>query len=128
MAIAQTALAPSGKVFVHGEIWDAVATTTVPAGERVIVNNVDGLQLESRSGAGNGRKAITTKDTKLHEGNPARRLVLRVSFVNLACPERSRRVPFVVNGCIFPINSGNSRSCTIGAVQSAYTCIFRGSS
>src|ERR1700688_1557809 len=35
VAIAQTPLAPSGKVFVHGEIWDAVATTNVPAGERV---------------------------------------------------------------------------------------------
>jgi membrane-bound serine protease (ClpP class) len=46
VAIAQTPLAPSGKVFVHGEIWDAVATTNVPAGERVVVHNVDGLQLK----------------------------------------------------------------------------------
>jgi len=46
VAIAQTALAPSGKVFVHGEIWDAVATTNVPAGERVVVHKVDGLQLK----------------------------------------------------------------------------------
>src|SRR3954447_5543298 len=46
VAIAQTPLAPSGKVFVHGEIWDAVATTNVSAGERVVVHNVDGLQLK----------------------------------------------------------------------------------
>jgi membrane-bound serine protease (ClpP class) len=46
VAIAQTPLAPSGKVFVHGEIWDAVATTNVPAGERVVVHKVDGLQLK----------------------------------------------------------------------------------
>jgi membrane-bound serine protease (ClpP class) len=46
VAIAQTPLAPSGKVFVHGEIWDAVSTTNVPAGERVVVHNVDGLQLK----------------------------------------------------------------------------------
>src|SRR5205814_7997968 len=30
--IAQTLLAPAGKVFVHGEIWDAVASTNIPAG------------------------------------------------------------------------------------------------
>lgn len=46
VAIAQTPLAPSGKVFVHGEIWDAVATANVPAGDRVVVNKVDGLQLQ----------------------------------------------------------------------------------
>jgi len=46
VAIAQTPLAPSGKVFVHGEIWDAVATTNIPAGHRVIVHKVDGLQLK----------------------------------------------------------------------------------
>jgi len=46
IGIAQTQLAPAGKVFIHGEIWDAVATTDVPAGEKVIVQNVDGLQLK----------------------------------------------------------------------------------
>jgi len=46
VAIAQTPLAPSGKVFVHGEIWDAIATTNIPAGERVVVHQVDGLQLK----------------------------------------------------------------------------------
>jgi membrane-bound serine protease (ClpP class) len=46
VAVAQTALAPAGKVFIHGEIWDAVASTTVPAGSTVIVAKVDGLQLQ----------------------------------------------------------------------------------
>jgi membrane-bound serine protease (ClpP class) len=46
VAIHQTPLAPSGKVFVHGEIWDAVATENVPAGEKVVVHDVDGLQLK----------------------------------------------------------------------------------
>jgi membrane-bound serine protease (ClpP class) len=43
---AQTVLAPRGKVFVHGEIWDAVATTAVPAGDKIVVQKVDGLQLK----------------------------------------------------------------------------------
>jgi membrane-bound serine protease (ClpP class) len=45
VAVAQTALTPTGKVFVHGELWDAVASANVPAGEKVLVQNVDGLQL-----------------------------------------------------------------------------------
>jgi len=43
---AQTALSPQGKVFVHGELWDAVAGTYVAAGQRVVVRRVEGLQLE----------------------------------------------------------------------------------
>jgi membrane-bound serine protease (ClpP class) len=42
---AQTALAPAGKVFVHGEIWDAIASIEVPAGEKVVVERVDGFRL-----------------------------------------------------------------------------------
>ena len=45
VAITQTALTPAGKVFVHGELWDAVATGSVPAGEKVVVQKVDGLKL-----------------------------------------------------------------------------------
>ncbi|HEY7098369.1 MAG TPA: nodulation protein NfeD [Terriglobales bacterium] len=44
--IAQTALLPQGKVFVHGELWDAIASTNVPAGQGIVVRKVDGLQLE----------------------------------------------------------------------------------
>src|SRR5215467_3857163 len=44
--VARTALAPHGKVFVHGEIWDAVATTPLAAGLPVVVRGVDGLTLQ----------------------------------------------------------------------------------
>jgi membrane-bound serine protease (ClpP class) len=43
--IVQTALSPRGKVFVHGELWDAVSSTDVAAGESVVVRRVDGLLL-----------------------------------------------------------------------------------
>jgi len=43
---AQSALSPQGKVFVHGELWDAIASANVPAGQSVIVRRVDGLQLQ----------------------------------------------------------------------------------
>lgn len=40
-----TALEPEGKVFVHGEYWDATALRPVPAGGRVRVTAVDRLKL-----------------------------------------------------------------------------------
>lgn len=43
---AQGVLAPLGKVFVHGEIWNAVSSSPIPAGSKVVVQKVDGLQLE----------------------------------------------------------------------------------
>src|SRR5882724_4989588 len=43
--IAQTALSPQGKVFVHGELWDAVSSAEVAAGQSVVVQRVDGLRL-----------------------------------------------------------------------------------
>lgn len=44
--VAQTALSPQGKVFVHGELWDAIASTPLAVGELVRINKVDGLMLE----------------------------------------------------------------------------------
>lgn len=44
--VAQTALSPQGKVFVHGELWDAVASSTLPVGQLVVVRSVDGLILQ----------------------------------------------------------------------------------
>jgi membrane-bound serine protease (ClpP class) len=44
--VAQTALSPRGKVFVHGEIWDAVASSDVNVGQSVVVRRVDGLLLQ----------------------------------------------------------------------------------
>jgi membrane-bound serine protease (ClpP class) len=45
IGIAETALSPSGKVFLHGELWDAVSTLSVPAGERIVVRGIDALTL-----------------------------------------------------------------------------------
>jgi len=44
--VAHSALAPEGKVFVHGELWDAVSSSPVVAGQAVIVRKVDGLRLQ----------------------------------------------------------------------------------
>jgi len=44
--VAQTALSPQGKVFVHGELWDAVASSPLPIGQLVVVRRVDGLILQ----------------------------------------------------------------------------------
>jgi membrane-bound serine protease (ClpP class) len=44
--IVQTALSPRGKIFVHGELWDAVSSFDVSAGQSVVVRRVDGLLLQ----------------------------------------------------------------------------------
>jgi membrane-bound serine protease (ClpP class) len=44
--IAQTSLSPRGKIFVHGELWDAVSSSNVSAGQTVVVRRVDGLLLQ----------------------------------------------------------------------------------
>ena len=43
--IARTPLNPKGKIFVHGEYWDAVSSIAVSEGTRVRVLSVDGLRL-----------------------------------------------------------------------------------
>ena len=45
LGAAITELQPEGKVFVHGEYWDAVATLPLPAGARVRVKAIDKLKL-----------------------------------------------------------------------------------
>jgi len=45
IGIARTALDPEGKVFVHGEIWNAIAANPIASGTRVRVARVDGLHL-----------------------------------------------------------------------------------
>ena len=57
---AQGVLAPLGKVFVHGEIWDAVSSSPIPAGSKVVVQKVEGLQLEVA--------AVNTPDGKVATG------------------------------------------------------------
>ncbi len=44
--VTRTALSPQGKVFVHGELWDAVSSSEIPAGQPVVVRRVDGLLLQ----------------------------------------------------------------------------------
>jgi membrane-bound serine protease (ClpP class) len=43
--VAQTTLSPRGKIFVHGELWDAVSSAEVSIGQSVVVRRVDGLVL-----------------------------------------------------------------------------------
>ena len=45
IGVAETMLAPNGKVFVHGELWDAVSAAPIPAGKHVVVRQVEGLTL-----------------------------------------------------------------------------------
>jgi len=44
--LAQTALCPRGKVFVHGELWDAVSSADLSAGQSVVVRRMDGFLLQ----------------------------------------------------------------------------------
>lgn len=46
--VARSPLAPSGKVFVHGELWDATSREPIAPGEPVEVVAVQGLKLEVR--------------------------------------------------------------------------------
>jgi len=58
VGVARTALAPAGKVFLDGELWDAVSAINVPLGEHIVVRQIDGLTLrvdpvvENRSAIG----------------------------------------------------------------------------
>jgi membrane-bound serine protease (ClpP class) len=45
IGVARTPLHPEGKVFVHGELWDAVSSASVAAGDRVQVRSIEGLVL-----------------------------------------------------------------------------------
>src|SRR5678810_675903 len=41
--VVQAPLAPQGKVFVHGELWDAISSSPLAVGQLVVVRRVDGL-------------------------------------------------------------------------------------
>jgi membrane-bound serine protease (ClpP class) len=45
IGLAQSALSPQGKVFIHGELWDAISSANLPAGRPVVVRQVEGLRL-----------------------------------------------------------------------------------
>ena len=48
---AETAISPQGKVFVHGELWDAFSSVPIPAGAAVRVKSLigTGMMLEVES-------------------------------------------------------------------------------
>ncbi len=46
--VARSAIAPRGKVFLHGEIWNAVADQPIPAESEVEVVAVEGMRLKVR--------------------------------------------------------------------------------
>jgi membrane-bound serine protease (ClpP class) len=55
IGVAKTPLAPAGKVFVHGEWWNAESSAPVPEGAKVRVVAVEGLKLRvapAEDGAG----------------------------------------------------------------------------
>jgi membrane-bound serine protease (ClpP class) len=45
IGLAHSALSPQGKVFIHGELWDAISSANLPPGQPVVVRHVKGLQL-----------------------------------------------------------------------------------
>jgi membrane-bound serine protease (ClpP class) len=46
LGVARTDLAPTGKVFIHGELWDAHSTKPLPAGSPIRVIAIRQLELE----------------------------------------------------------------------------------
>ena len=52
VGVARSDIAPSGKVFLHGELWDARAEDPVEAGERVVVIGVEGMVVKVRKEGG----------------------------------------------------------------------------
>jgi membrane-bound serine protease (ClpP class) len=61
IGLTQSALSPQGKVFIHGELWDAVSSANLPAGQPVIVRQVKGLQLSVDPAPGGQRSFQTTQ-------------------------------------------------------------------
>jgi len=44
--VAQTPLSPCGKIFVHGELWDAISSSNLQIGQSVVVRQINGLVLQ----------------------------------------------------------------------------------
>ncbi len=45
IGLAKTNLSPDGKIFVHGELWNAVSADSVSAGQEIEVTKIEGLTL-----------------------------------------------------------------------------------
>jgi membrane-bound serine protease (ClpP class) len=64
IGLTQSALSPQGKVFIHGELWDAVSSSAVPSGQPVVVRQVDGLRLRvDPAPSGQKTQAATLEQT-----------------------------------------------------------------
>jgi membrane-bound serine protease (ClpP class) len=61
IGLTQSALSPQGKVFIHGELWDAISSANVPAGQPVVVRQVKGLQLSVDPAPNTQRNLQTTQ-------------------------------------------------------------------
>jgi membrane-bound serine protease (ClpP class) len=48
IGVARTELNPEGKVFVHGELWDAHSSSPISSGDSVVVERVSGMLLDVR--------------------------------------------------------------------------------
>jgi membrane-bound serine protease (ClpP class) len=46
LGVSQTPLSPQGKVFVHGELWNAISSQNLESGKPVVVQAVEGLELK----------------------------------------------------------------------------------
>jgi membrane-bound serine protease (ClpP class) len=55
---AQTELNPQGKIYIHGEIWNAVSDKTIPRGAQVRVVAVEGLRLRVEPAADAARAPV----------------------------------------------------------------------
>ena len=62
IGVARTPLAPQGKVFVHGELWDAVSSAAVEIGEEVRVRAVKQFLLEVDPVRARAPQPLATKD------------------------------------------------------------------
>jgi membrane-bound serine protease (ClpP class) len=58
IGVARAALTPAGKVFVHGELWDAIASTMVDVGQPVVIRKVQDFTLYVEPAPGAVPKAI----------------------------------------------------------------------
>lgn len=45
IGLTKTNLTPRGKIFIHGEIWDAISSEPIEAGQQIEVTRIDGLTL-----------------------------------------------------------------------------------
>ena len=58
IGVARTIVDADGKVFVHGELWNAMAKNSIPEGARVRVNGVDGLRVMVEAAGGDDPVAL----------------------------------------------------------------------